>query len=319
MLYILLNIFFICLEYFVLRSFYSSDIVHKDSSIIYGVYGIILVLGLYKSMALLLFSLHFFDIRDSYNFHIKKDRNFLLLFILSLLFIPSLFMFRQLISADLNLLLVSVQIFFGQLIFISGTLWLIRELYYVNGNDSVGEFSIYFLLTIGLIGVNIPQILKLLLIVIEVVFLLCVLLYLIWNGLTRKIRKNTRLNFGSVFQFESYHKKNKIWRGVFTLPNILNREQIDTRCDFFQNCSFLIDENIENLSAIDFFLLLNQNYYSIVTVAIYEKFIMKNEQNCKGVVIVRVLENEVVKEIPKIPSEFKEVVNDFYWRRLKFN
>ncbi|MGL4663370.1 MAG: hypothetical protein ACRCV7_06785 [Culicoidibacterales bacterium] len=103
---------------------------------------------------------------------------------------------------------------------------------------------------------------------------------------------------------------------MLTFHNIVAKEQMDTRCDFFQNSQVLLSNSIKDISEDDFIQLCENNYYMIIDVPLYEKFVVGNEYQFPNVIIVAIKVDEFVDGRELVPEQFEMIASDFYRKTL---
>lgn len=118
------------------------------------------------------------------------------------------------------------------------SLLIIRTLFYSEENDLLGRVGWLTLFFLGIIGMDILPILKVSFITIVTVVLFVFSLFVLQNQLALSLKSPKRLEAGKIWQVSVSFRKKKIFQNMLTFYNIVEKKEMDTRCDSFYGCSF---------------------------------------------------------------------------------
>lgn len=233
------------------------------------------------------------------------------------LLIPCILLFKNSFNFNSLSFLASFYLLFIYVVVGFNSLLLLRITLYNNGNDFFGSVGWLTIFTLGIIGSDIPSVFKLSFIAVETILLFVISCFLLRNFVTFPLKKQKRLKAGSVWQISVTFQKKNIFKELFTFHNILTKEQMDTRCDFFQNGCVLLSSTYTNKSIEEFIRICQDNYYVIIDAELYNQFVVENRALIPNVIIVAIKTDEFINGSELVPHVFEEIVSDFYRLRLQ--
>lgn len=226
--------------------------------------------------------------------------------------IPVILLLKNSVALNSFSFLASFYLLYIYIVIGFNVLLLIRAIFYSNGNDFLGSVGWLTLFTLGIIGSDVPAMLKFGFIVIEMIVLLGLALFLLYYQLAFPLTKQERLEAGSIWQVSVNFQKKNIFQDMLMFHNILSKKQLDTRCDFFQNGRVVLYHTLKEKTFENFIEICQQNYYVIIDVELYNQFVVGNEAAYSNVIIVAIKTDEFVDGRALVPQAFEDVISDCY-------
>lgn len=309
-------LFIMAIEMFILYGLVTPEFVTDQELLTALVFIIPLIYGGGRVLLIAIIFINFLVLIRSQMLNIytglKKYKKQILYFYFFPLLMPLILIVKNSGAMSSLAFLASWYFLFVYVVLSFNVLLLIRGMLYMNGNDMLGRTGWLTLFTIGLVSSDISPLLKVILTSVIAFLLFVFSLFLLNNFLHLYLKDTKRLPAGSIWQINVHFQQKNFFRDILTFHNILKREEIDTRCDFFQKGIVLLSSTYINQSIENFIQVCRENYYVIIDTELYVQFVLGNEEKYSNVIMVAIKTDEFIEGREFVPYEFEEIVSDFY-------